>query len=197
MKFCDTPVIATYVPDGVSSNWKNDWIMHDSHGGRMFEETEDALNHINPDSLTPHAPVNPSEYKSEFKSMAPKSPDYHDSPEYRKSLHLQGEEKEVLLSKLRARLGMAGAAGAVSPDVQQHQGVDTGPAGGDKAGSAYTATAAASYETAAPTTTAEATTTQYKTPEPTTTTEGKYEEVPTYTEPQPDDPETSSNPTPY
>ena len=49
----------------------------------MFEETEAAQNHINPDSLNPHAPTNPNEYKSEFKSMAPKSPDYHDSPEYR------------------------------------------------------------------------------------------------------------------
>merc|ERR1739838_1127676 len=126
----DTPVIATYVPEGVSSNWQTDWIMHDSHGGRMFEESEDALNHINPDSLNPHAPVNPSEYKSEFKSMAPKSPDYHDSPEYRKSLHLQGEEKEAMLASLRARLGMSGAAAGVSKDVKQHQGVDTGAAGG-------------------------------------------------------------------
>jgi len=130
MKYCDTPVIATYVPEGVSSNWQTDWIMHDSHGGRMFEESEDALNHINPDSLNPHAPVNPSEYKSEFKSMAPKSPDYHDSPEYRKSLHLQGEEKEAMLASLRARLGMSGAAAGVSKDVKQHQGVDTGAAGG-------------------------------------------------------------------
>ena len=125
MKYCDTPVIATYVPEGVSSNWETDWIMHDSHGGRMFEESEDALNHINPDSLNPHAPVNPSEYKSEFKSMAPKSPDYHDSPEYRKSLHLQGAEKEAVLKSLRARLGMSGRAGAVSSGILNHAGVDT------------------------------------------------------------------------
>ena len=126
MKYCDTPVIATFVPDGLSSTWQADWIMHDSHGGRMFEETESAMNHINPDSLNPHSPINPSEYKSEFKSMDPKSPDYHDSPEYRKSLHLQGEEKEALLGELRARLGMAGTAATVSQDVLQHGGVDTG-----------------------------------------------------------------------
>jgi len=131
MKYCDTPVIATYVPEGVSSNWEKDWIMHDSHGGRMFEESEDALNHINPDSLNPHGPVNPG--FSEFKSMAPKSPDYHDSPEYRKSLHLQGEEKEAMLASLRARLGMSGAAAGVSKDVKHHQGVETGSAGGEAA----------------------------------------------------------------
>ena len=126
MKYCDTPVIATYVPDGLSSTWQADWIMHDSHGGRMFEETESAMNHINPDSLSPHGPINPSEYKSEFKSMEPKSPDYHDSPEYRKSLHLQGEERAALLGALRARLGMAAAAATVSEDVLQHRGVETG-----------------------------------------------------------------------
>merc|ERR1711970_1221426 len=128
MKFCDTPVIATHIPSGVSSTWHNDWIMHDSHGGRMFEESEDAKNNINPDSLNPHGPVKAS--PSEFKSQADKTPDYHDSPEYRKSLHLQGEEKEQLLSQLRSRLGMSQAAGQVSQDVQHHGGVDTGSMNG-------------------------------------------------------------------
>ena len=169
MKYCDTPVIATYVPDGVSSNWQNDWIMHDSHGGRMFEENESAQNNINPDSLNPHAPVNPSEYKSEFKSMSPKSPDYHDSPEYRKSLHMEGEEKEALLRQLRTRLGMSGTAGEVSSDVLQHQGVDTGAAATD----GYS-----SYSSA----TSPSTTDYTTTPSPTTTTEA-YSEPPTYTEP--------------
>ena len=124
MKYCDTPVLATFVPDGVSSSWNNDWIMHDSHGGRMFEQVEDTVNHINPDSINPHN-ADPSKYSSEFKSMDPKSPDYHDSPEYRKSLHLQGNEKESELKTLRERLGMPGPAGAVNQDVKQHQGVDT------------------------------------------------------------------------
>merc|ERR1711970_430781 len=128
MKFCDTPVIATHIPSVVSSTWHNDWIMHDSHGGRMFEESEDAKNNINPDSLNPHGPVKAS--PSEFKSQADKTPDYHDSPEYRKSLHLQGEEKEQLLSQLRSRLGMSQAAGQVSQDVQHHGGVDTGSMNG-------------------------------------------------------------------
>ena len=142
MKYCDTPVIATYVPGGVSSNWQNDWIMHDSHGGRMFEESEDALNHINPDSLNPHGPVKPG--FSEFKSMAPKSPDYHDSPEYRKSLHLQGEEKEAMLASLRARLGMSGAASGVNKDVKQHAGVETGAMAGEAASSSSSSSSSSS-----------------------------------------------------
>merc|ERR1711942_559498 len=125
MKYCDAPVIATYVPDGLSSGWNNDWIMHDSHGGRMFEENEKAANNINPDSLNPMAAVNPNHYPSEYKSQAAKSPDYHDSPEYRKSLHLEGAEKEAILKSLRERLGMSGSAGSVSKDVLQHQGVET------------------------------------------------------------------------
>jgi len=124
MKYCDTPVIVTYVPEDVSTNWHEDWIMHDSHGGRMFEESYNTKNKINPDSLKPHT-VDASKYKSEYKSMAPKSPDYHDSPEYRKSLHLQGQEKEEMLASLRRRLGMSGPAGRVSEDVKQHFGVDT------------------------------------------------------------------------
>merc|ERR1719342_1441580 len=125
MKFCDTPVLATYVPGGVSSSWNNNWIMHDSHGGRMFEEVEDALNHINPDSMDPHQ-ADPSKYNSEFKSMSDKSLDYHDSPEFRKSLHLQGEEKEKVLQKLRQKLGMSGRASEVMEEVKTHKGVDTG-----------------------------------------------------------------------
>jgi len=120
-----TPVIATYVPEEVSTNWEKDWIMHDSHGGRMFEDMDVAKDHINPDSLKPES-ANPSKYKSEFKSMEPKSPDYHDSPEYRKSLHLQGKEKEEILAKLRQRLGIRGRVGQVSKDVKHHEGVDTG-----------------------------------------------------------------------
>merc|ERR1719342_189922 len=125
MKFCDTPVLATYVPGGVSSSWNHNWIMHDSHGGRMFEEVEDALNHINPDSMDPHQ-ADPSKYNSEFKSMSDKSLDYHDSPEFRKSLHLQGEEKEKVLQKLRQKLGMSGRASEVMEEVKTHKGVDTG-----------------------------------------------------------------------
>merc|ERR1719250_277213 len=125
MTFCDTPCLATYIPDGVSSGWNNDWIMHDSHGGRMFEESEKAVNNINPDSLNPHFPVNPSHYPSEYKSQAAKTPDYHDSPEYRKSLHLEGAEKEAILKSLRERLGMSGAASGYSQDVKHHEGVQT------------------------------------------------------------------------
>ena len=122
MKYCDTPVLATYVPSGVTSTWKDDWIMHDSHGGKMFEELEDTLNQINPDSMNPHS-ANPSGYNSIYKSQPEKSPDYHDSPEYRKSLHLQGEEKQEVLDKLKKRLGVSG--GQVSSDVLQHEGVQT------------------------------------------------------------------------
>ena len=92
----------------------------------MFEASEDAENQINPDSLKPHAQLDPAGYTSEFKSQSPKSADYHDSPEYRKSLHLQGAEREAVLQQLRARLGMTGRAGQVSQDVLAHQGVETG-----------------------------------------------------------------------
>jgi len=145
MKFCDTPVIATYVPEGVSSNWQPDWIMHDSHGGRMFEESESTQNHINPDSLNPHGPVDRSLYKSEYKSQAPKSPDYHDSPEYRKSLHLEGEEKEAVLKQLRERLGMSGAASRVSKDVLHHQGVETSVASESSSASEQSGMSAQGY----------------------------------------------------
>merc|ERR1719369_172897 len=119
MKFCDTPCLATYIPDGVSSGWNNDWIMHDSHGGRMFEESEAAVNNINPDSLNPHSPINPSHYPSEYKSQAAKT------PEYQKSLHLEGAEKEAILKSLRERLGMSGAASGYGKDVLHHEGVQT------------------------------------------------------------------------
>merc|ERR1712212_162868 len=119
--YCKTPVIVTYMPDEISTNWQDHWIMHDSHGGRMFEANDDANNKINPDSLKPHS-ANPSSYKSEFKSTNAMSPDYHDSPEYRKSLHLQGEEKEALLEGLRARLGMRGRAGAVGSNIKTFVG---------------------------------------------------------------------------
>merc|ERR1711915_300787 len=95
------------------------WIMHDSHGGRMFEANYDVKNKINPDSLKPHAAI-PSGYKSEFHSEAALAADYHDSPEYRKSLHLQGEEKEALLESLRKRLGMRGRAGAVGRNIKTY-----------------------------------------------------------------------------
>merc|ERR1711915_632381 len=97
------------------------WIMHDSHGGRMFEANYDVKNKINPDSLKPHA-ASPSGYKSEFHSEAALAADYHDSPEYRKSLHLQGEEKEALLESLRKRLGMRGRAGAVGRNIKTYVG---------------------------------------------------------------------------
>merc|ERR1719187_2883406 len=144
--------------------------------------------------------------------MAPKSPDYHDSPEYRKSLHLQGEEKEAMLASLRARLGMSGAAAGVSKDVKQHQGVETGSAGGESMakaedGYAYAASASSSYSYSSsssatyeePTTTPYETTTTYESTTtyeaptttyeaPTTTyeapTEAPYDEPPSYTEPQ-------------
>ena len=122
--FCDTPVIVTYVPDEVSTNWQEGWIMHDGHGGRMFEDSEDAKNQINPDSLIPHS-AEPSKYTSEYKSVDPKTPDYHDSPEYRKSFHLVGKEKEEILKKLRERLGMRNKAGAHSSDVLTYVGPET------------------------------------------------------------------------
>jgi len=143
MKYCDTPVLATYVPDGVSSNWNNDWIMHDSHGGKMFEELEDTLNQINPDSLNPHQ-ANPSGYHSIYKSQPEKSPDYHDSPEYRKSLHLEGEEKAAVLEKLRKRLGVSG--GQVSSDVLHHEGVDTGSSAASESAYAYQQQGEAKYQ---------------------------------------------------
>ena len=196
MKYCDTPVIATFVPDGVSSGWNNDWIMHDSHGGRMFEETEEAINNINPDSLNPHSPVNPSQYQSQFKSMAPKSPDYHDSPEYRKSLHLEGEEKEAILKSLRKRLGMSGAVSQVSKDVLHHEGVDTAQENSKYESNSYKyketkyaseAYEAQTYETEAPTYETEAPkyeteAPKYETEEPAYETEApKYEtEAPKY-----------------
>jgi len=189
MKFCDTPVIVTYVPDGVSTNWKPDWIMHDSHGGRMFEETEEALNHINPDSLSPHSPVNPGEYKSEFKSQAPKSPDYHDSPEYRKSLHLQGEEKEKVLSSLRERMGIQGQVSGVGKDILHHEGVDTGSQVQDAYAATYQPATEEVKETTPPP--YEETTPEAETYPPPTEEqkyeEPKYEQPPSYNQPHPEE----------
>ena len=31
--YCHTPVIVTYVPEGVSTAWKDADIQHDTHGG--------------------------------------------------------------------------------------------------------------------------------------------------------------------
>ena len=59
--FCDTPVIMTYVPDHLSTSWADEWIMHDSHGGRMFEDADEVENKINPDSLNPEA-VKPGKF---------------------------------------------------------------------------------------------------------------------------------------
>merc|ERR1739838_1117314 len=128
---------------------------------------------------------------------------------YRKSLHLQGEEKEAMLASLRARLGMSGAAAGVSKDVKQHQGVDTGAAGAESSmasmakaedGYAYAASASSSYSYSSSATYEETTTTPYEAPTttyeaPTTTyeapttayeapTEAPYDEPPSYTEPQ-------------
>jgi len=203
MKYCDTPVIVTYVPDGVSSNWEEDWIMHDSHGGRMFEATQTAKNNINPDSLKPPRTVSNSGYKSEYKSMEPKTPDYHDSPEYRKSLHLQGQEKEELLQKLRARLGLSGRVSGISKDVKQHSGVDTSitdiasapeaPAASEETMEIAAPAADSAGNYAAPATTAPPTTkapaTKYAAPTEAPQTmppeQPKFEEAPKYEEPPP------------
>jgi len=174
MKYCDTPVIMTYVPDEVSTSWHEDWIMHDSHGGRMFEEAY-SKNQINPDSLKPHS-VDASKYKSEYRSMDPKSPDYHDSPEYRKSLHLQGAEKESVLASLRQRLGMSGPARDVSNDVKHHLGVDTGVEMSDMSSSSFSSSSSSGFEQQ------EESETTYK-QEETPYEEPKQEEIP-YEEPK-------------
>ncbi len=33
-----------YVPDGAATNWQDKDIRHDTHGGKMFEDDEDAKN---------------------------------------------------------------------------------------------------------------------------------------------------------
>merc|ERR1739838_116821 len=43
----------------------------------------------------------------------------------RKSLHLQGQEKEEVLKNLRNKLGMQGHSGGMSSGVKKHEGVDT------------------------------------------------------------------------
>ena len=39
--------------EGKSSNWQEADIVHDNHGGRMFEESYDIKGQINPNSLNP------------------------------------------------------------------------------------------------------------------------------------------------
>jgi hypothetical protein len=95
--YCENPVIATYLPEGVSSNWKDHDIQHDNHGGRMFEEKVDLKHVINVESIKPHDLKRPSEHVPE---------QYEDTPEFRQSMNLKGEEKEALLKKLRQRLGV-------------------------------------------------------------------------------------------
>ena len=65
----------------------------------MFEEKGDIKKQVNPHSYNPHTVKKPN----------PKLPEmYEDTPEYRKSLNLEGKEKEDLLKSLRERLGMSG-----------------------------------------------------------------------------------------
>merc|ERR1712071_584725 len=94
-----------------------------------FEDAYDVKNKINPDSLKPES-SNPSSYKSQYKSHDPYSPDYHDSPEYRKSLHLEGAEKEPLLQQLRERLGLTKKVGGnMNENVKTFVGhAETAPA---------------------------------------------------------------------
>jgi hypothetical protein len=82
--YCHTPVIVTYVPDGVSSTWKDEDIQHDSHGGHMFEEDTKVKNLINPESINPHYVKKPEVKEKE---------EYEDTPEYRKSLHMKVGKK--------------------------------------------------------------------------------------------------------
>nr|AVA26901.1 mucin-like spermatophore wall protein 1 [Lepeophtheirus salmonis] len=96
-KYCENPAISTYVPEGVSSNWKNEDIQHDSHGAKMFENYKAMTNKINPESINPNDLHRPSQELPE---------EYEDTPEYRKSLHLKGKEREEILESLRKRLGM-------------------------------------------------------------------------------------------
>ena len=53
-EYCENPAIATYIPDGKSSNWADEDVQHDNHGGRMFEERAHVKNKINPESMSPH-----------------------------------------------------------------------------------------------------------------------------------------------
>ncbi len=42
--YCKTPVLVIYVPDGAATNWQDKDIRHDTHGGKMFEDDQDAKN---------------------------------------------------------------------------------------------------------------------------------------------------------
>lgn len=44
---------------------------------------------------------------------------------YRKSLHLEGEEKESILASLRSKLGLSGPVDKMNPSVQIHPGIKT------------------------------------------------------------------------
>ena len=59
---------------GKSSNWKDEDIQHDNHGGRMFEERSHLKNKINPESMTPHNTTKPKIESTE---------EYEDTPEFR------------------------------------------------------------------------------------------------------------------
>ena len=97
--YCENPAIATYLPEGKSSNWQEADIVHDNHGGRMFEESYDIKGQINPNSL------NPTKVAPRPKVELPKT--WEDTEEYRKSLNLpEGPEKEALLQRLKERLGL-------------------------------------------------------------------------------------------
>jgi len=102
-EYCENPCIATYIPEGVSSNWRDEDIQHDNHGGRMFEEKYDVKKQINPHSYNPHNVTKPVVKMEE---------QYEDTEEYRKSLNMpEGPEKEALLAGLKQRLGITGEVG--------------------------------------------------------------------------------------
>jgi predicted nucleic acid-binding Zn-ribbon protein len=95
--YCENPAIATYIPEGKSSNWNDEDVQHDNHGGRMFEERMHLKDKINPNSLNPHNVSKPD---------LEGSVEYEDTPEFRQSLNMEGVAKEAILKKLRDRLGM-------------------------------------------------------------------------------------------
>jgi len=115
--YCRAPVMVTYLPEGVSTDWEDGDIRHDTHGSHMFEEDDrddQAPRKINPESINPHQIQRPPPYKDEHK-------EYEDTPEFRKSLNmkvclmckdyvfigLQGSEREAILTQLRHRLGLS------------------------------------------------------------------------------------------
>lgn len=78
--YCENPAIATYLPEGRSSNWMDEDIQHDNHGGRMFEEMVDIKKKINPESMQPHNLTRPD---------VSTSVEYEDTPEFRQSLNME------------------------------------------------------------------------------------------------------------